>query len=157
MTRWTTTAALLALVACGGGKDEDSGGALITDTAIGGTVPADSPVLRNCDAVCRLNNGGGAGSTFFQWNLSCVYEDPQGNDTIQAFADVRVEQNGAVVANLRAPCGPRTEGWLCEYAWGADDINVSCQNEPESYTWIITVFDIDGNSGEGTTTGRAEG
>ena len=155
MSRWMTTAAVVALVACGG-KDDDDSGTLITDTAIGGTIPTDAPVIRNCDAVCR--RVGDVGTSFFQWQFSCIYEDPQGNDTVQAFGDVRVEQNGETVTNLRAVCGPRGDGTpLCDGAWGADDIFVSCQSEPESYTWILTVFDIDGNSGEGQAVGRAEG
>ena len=157
MTRWMTMGVVLALVACGGDKDEDSG-TLITDTAIGGgSIPVDAPVLVNCDAVCRLNSDGGAGYTFFQWTLSCLYEDPQGNDTVQPLADVRIEKNGEMVYVGRATCGQFSDGDRCQAQWGADDIGVSCQNEPESYEFIITLYDVDGNGGEGRTMGRAEG
>ncbi len=158
MVRWMMIPALVALVACGGDKEEDSGALATTDTAIGGTIPTDAPVLRNCEAVCRLNNLGGAGSSFFQWTAQCIYEDPQGNDTVLPFADVSVEQNGAVVANLQVVCGIRGDGTpLCDGAWGADDTGISCQSEPESYTWTIKIYDVDGNTGEAETTGRAEG
>jgi hypothetical protein len=145
----------LLLGACGGKEEEDSA---TVDTAIGGTTLADAPVLSGCDSVCRLNTGGGPGYTFFQWQASCFYEDPQGSETVQPTGDLRVEQNGAVIANLLIVCGPRGDGsYQCTGNFAADDIGASCQIEPESYTFIYTAYDIDGNLGTAQSQGRAEG
>ncbi len=157
MRRWMIWSLCVVMVGCGGKDGEDTGGTAPVDTAIGGTVPSDAPVLRNCDAFCRLNEAV-PGYAFFQWTVECIYEDPQGNDTVQAFGDLNVEQNGATLSTTTIVCGVREDGTpQCYGQYGADTVGASCQSDPESYAFIVTVYDIDGNSGTESIQGRAEG
>lgn len=156
MTRHMLFLTTVALFGCAGDKDdtEETTG----DTALfGSSIPIDAPVLRNCEAICRLNNLGG-GKNFFQWSVTCLYDDPQGADTVTSMGDVRITQNDVKIADVQMVCGIREDGTpRCEQRFGADNISVSCQNEPESYLWSFTIYDIDGNAGTAEVYGRVQG
>jgi hypothetical protein len=142
---------------CGGDEADTDTTDTTTDTAIGGTVPSDSPVLENCDASCRLHQVDG-GESFFQWSMACGYSDPQGDGTVQSVGQVEISQNGVFVGLLDLYCGvDPDEGAQCTRDAGADDIGVSCNVDPESYQFEFTVYDLDGNPGTAVSMGRAVG
>lgn len=155
MSRWTMTLAAVMLIACGGNKDDEDSATLITDTAIGGPVPTDAPVVRNCESVCR--RVGLEGAADFQWQFSCSFEDPQGNETVNTLGDVLVTKGGETVANLRAVCGNFDVGWFCQEDYAEDSVGVTSCRDAEAFDFTLTVYDIDGNSGSGSAQGRASG
>jgi len=157
MSRWILATLTLTVLGCG---NKDAGDTAPVDTSIfDATIPSDSPVLRNCEALCRLNNSGANGKdNFFQWTVSCLFDDPQGADTVGPLGEVRVEQNDVKIVDLTMVCGIRTDDTArCEQSYGADNIGVSCQVDPESYEWNFKIYDFDGNEGSASVVGHVQG
>lgn len=157
MPRWILASLALTLLSCG---NKDAGDTAGVDTSIfDATIPTDAPVLRSCEALCRLNNSGADGKpNFFQWTVSCLFDDPQGADTVGPLGEVRVEQNDVKIVDLQMVCGVRSDGTpRCEQSYGADNIGVSCQVDPESYEWNFKIYDFDGNEGAASVYGRVRG
>lgn len=140
---------LLLALGCSG-KDSistDSGGASDSSAPVDDGV---SPKITEATAECAEHT---TGDTFFQWNFSSVYEDPQGLENVPTsgtFHLVRVERDGNVVKEMELMA---CNGGSCVGSASDDQLGTNCTSADE-YDVTFVMTDYDGNTGELTVTGE---
>ncbi len=147
------TISLMGLLLCGpacfdGGKDSnDTGGETEGDAdadADGDTdTDGQSPWIEAGDAYCYQHK---TGEKFYQWEVNCIGDDPQGADTLESFhADAKVDvlnSSGGELASYALVCNDSGE---CFGSFRETDDGIACSNAT-SYTIRFQVVDEDGNT-----------
>jgi hypothetical protein len=142
----------LALAGCfGEGKDDtnDPEGDTDTDTdtdtdADGdGDADPDAPTIEEADAYCYQHK---TGDKFYQWEVNCIADDPQGADTISSFDAensivVVLNEAGGELADYALVCNDSGE---CFGSFRESDDGIACASASD-YTLRFQVVDEDGN------------
>lgn len=143
---------MIALLIALGCTNKDS---ISTDTGASGdsSGPVDdgvSPSVHEAAAECSEHT---TGDTFYQWNFSARYEDPQGLENVpRTFHLIRIERDGNVLKESELLVCDDGSG-QCTGSATDDQLGTSCPSADEyDITFVIT--DYDGNSGEATVTGE---
>jgi hypothetical protein len=124
------------LLACGGGKDDTSGGDPADDTAGGGADPDVAPEVLSVErAVCTQQQSAGE-----VWDVQLAVDDPQGAATVRGGSFDVLNAQGGVLASAQAlACG----NGQCFGSMRADTTGVTCAVEA---TFRFVVTDTDGNT-----------
>ncbi len=144
---------LLGTVSCNDTKDTadvegDTDTDTDTDTDADGDGDADadgvSPYLEAADAYCYYHK---TGDTYYQWEVNCQADDPQGADTLAAIdtelSHVTVLTSaGGEVAQYALVCEDDGD---CFGSFKEADDGVACKNAT-TYTLRFQVADEDGNT-----------
>jgi hypothetical protein len=120
-----------------GDADTDS------DADSDGDADPDAPWIEAGDAYCYLHE---TGDQYYQWEVNCTADDPQGADTLKAFDAANsiitvLNDSGVPVATYALVCDD--EG-ACFGSFKENDDGVSCANAT-SYTIRFQVADEDDN------------
>lgn len=109
-----------------------------------------SPVVTDAVAECSEHT---TGDTFYGWNFSATYSDPQGLGNVpRTFHLVTVERDGNVVKESELlVCDDGSGG--CVGTATDDQLGTSCPSADE-YTFTFTITDYDGNSGSASVAGE---
>jgi hypothetical protein len=139
---------VFGLTAC---KDDDTAntddtnpeGDADTDADGDGDADSDAPWIEAADAYCYLHE---TGDQYYQWEVNCTADDPQGADTLKAFDAAMskitvLNDGGTEIANYALVCDD--EG-ACFGSFKELDDGISCANAT-SYTIRFQVADEDDN------------
>ncbi len=153
----------IGLVACGDTKDDtdqpnhthNPQSDADTDADTDGDADPDAPWIEEADGYCYQHK---TGDKFYQWELNCTADDPQGADTIESFdAENSVvtvlNDSGGELAAYALVCNDSGE---CFGSFRESDHGIACASAT-SYTLKFQVIDEDGNiSAPYTITGRQQ-
>ena len=142
----------LALTACfGDGKDDtnepegdtDTDTDTDTDADGDGDADPDAPTIDEADGYCYQHK---TGDKFYQWEVNCIADDPQGADTISSFdAENSVvtvlNDSGGELAAYALVCNDSGE---CFGSFRESDHGIACASATD-YTLRFQVVDEDGN------------
>jgi hypothetical protein len=139
------------LTACFGDKDDtdnkdDSGeteGDADTDADTDGDADPDAPTIEEADGYCYQHK---TGDKFYQWEVNCIADDPQGADTLVSFDAENsivmvLNDSGGEIADYALVCNDSGE---CFGSFRESDHGVACSNA-SAYTLRFQVVDEDGN------------
>jgi len=143
---------VLSLTACkndgddtGPNDDTNPEGDADTDSDADGDGDADpdAPWIEAADAYCYLHE---TGDQYYQWEVNCTADDPQGADTLKSFdAALNIvsilNDGGTEIATYALVC---TDEGMCVGSFKEADDGVSCASA-SSYTARFQVADEDDN------------
>ncbi len=150
----------LGLIACPDPDKDDTDGSegdtdTDTDTDTDGDADPDAPWIEEADGYCYQHK---TGDKFYQWEVNCIADDPQGADTISSF-DMEnsivtvLNDAGGELAAYQLVCNASGE---CFGSFRESDHGIACASAT-SYTLRFQVVDEDGNvSAPVSVTGRQQ-
>ena len=154
----------LGLTACPDSDKDDTDGSddtndpegdADTDADADGDADPDAPWIEEADGYCYQHK---TGDKFYQWEVNCIADDPQGADTLSSF-DMEnsvvtvLNDSGGELAAYALVCNDSGE---CFGSFRESDHGIACASAT-SYTLRFQVVDEDGNvSAPMSITGRQQ-
>ncbi len=141
----------IGVTACGDGKDDTDGSEGDTDTDTDtdtdidadadGDADPDAPWIEEAEAYCYQHK---TGDKFYQWEVNCIADDPQGADTLKSFdAELSIvkvlNEAGGELADYALVCDDSGE---CFGSFRESDDGVACTSA-SNYTLVFQVADED--------------
>lgn len=143
----------IGLAACGDGKDDtdpndtdaegDTDADGDTDSDTDGDADPDAPTIEQADGYCYQHK---TGDKYYQWEVNCIADDPQGADTLVAFDTENsivtvLNDGGSEIATYALVCNDSGE---CFGSFRESDHGIACASAT-TYTLRFQVIDEDGN------------